>query len=60
MAKAIITFEDTDDGAVDVKLSFHPAAKTNDKPTPAQRMAMQAITNLDRTYAKKETEGAQG
>lgn len=58
MAKAILTFKDTDGGGVKVKLSFHPAAKTNDKATPAQQMAMQAIEHITATSTKKTTEGA--
>ena len=43
MAKAILTFEDKDDGDVGVTLEFDPPALTKENATPAQFTALRAI-----------------
>jgi hypothetical protein len=46
MAQVTITFNDKEDGGVDVRIEFDPPAKRDDELTPAQTGALTALQAL--------------
>lgn len=56
MAKATITFSDTDDGSLETSIQFEPAVeKETDSPAQCFAMrAMQYITKIAKTESEEE------
>ncbi len=52
--KAILTFTDTEDDQVSVRLEFDPPVKGNDRMTAAIGMAMQALQSVRNRHEEED------
>ena len=51
---AILTFTDTEDDEIEVRLSFDPPAKVDAQMTPAIRMAMHALQAVSNQHGEDD------